>query len=165
MAHAVMRAIGMVAMKRVRMEEALAAEKGPEEAEGEGREKPSRACCDPVESVFAVQPRTDVERALFDRDDNLSPNGYLCVDLEIYLTHEPCVMCSMAILHSRFNRVVFARRMPGSGGMTADERGVGHGLFWRPTELNWKFLCWEFVEDDAEDDERDKLVVDDGINA
>ena len=155
----------MVAMKRVRMEEALAAEKGPEEAEGEGREKPSRACCDPVESVFAVQPRTDVERALFERDDNLSPNGYLCVDLEIYLTHEPCVMCSMAILHSRFNRVVFARRMPGSGGMTADERGVGHGLFWRPTELNWKFLCWEFVEDEAEDDERDKLVVDDGINA
>ncbi|KAB2569265.1 tRNA-specific adenosine deaminase subunit tad3 [Lasiodiplodia theobromae] len=182
MAHAVMRAIGMVALKRLRLEEAAAAagkkegsssstQAGDAEGQGEEREKeqkPSRACCDPVEPVFAVQPRTEVEKALFERDDNLSPNGYLCVDLEIYLTHEPCVMCSMAILHSRFNRVVFNRRMPRSGGMTADEHGVGHGLFWRPAELNWKFLCWEFVEDDEgakDDNEGSKLVVDDGINA
>lgn len=182
MAHAVMRAIGMVALKRLRLEEAAAAagkkeggssstQAGDSEGQGDEEEKeqkPSRACCDPIEPVFAVQPRTEVEKALFERDDNLSPNGYLCVDLEIYLTHEPCVMCSMAILHSRFNRVVFNRRMPRSGGMTADEHGVGHGLFWRPAELNWKFLCWEFVEDGegAEDDDEDsKLIVDDGINA
>ncbi|OJD29211.1 trna-specific adenosine-34 deaminase subunit tad3 [Diplodia corticola] len=196
MAHAVMRAIGMVAMKRVRLEEAEAEaeaagkdddegsgggaggrrgddaeeEEEEEEEEKKKKEKPSRACCDPVESVFAVRPRTAVERALFDRDDNLAPSGYLCVDLEIYLTHEPCVMCSMAILHSRFNRVVFARRMPRSGGLTADERGLGHGLFWRPTELNWKFLCWEFVEDDGVGDsegdrEGDEIVVSDDINA
>ncbi|KAF4544620.1 tRNA-specific adenosine-34 deaminase subunit tad3 [Lasiodiplodia theobromae] len=172
MAHAVMRAIGMVALKRLRLEEAAgksSTQAGDSEGQGEEKEqKPSRACCDPVEPVFAVQPRTEVEKALFERDDNLSPNGYLCVDLEIYLTHEPCVMCSMAILHSRFNRVVFNRRMPRSGGMTADEHGVGHGLFWRPAELNWKFLCWEFVEDNEgakDEDEESKLIVDDGINA
>lgn len=178
MAHAVMRAIGMVALKRLRLEEAAGKKEGASstqagDAEGQGEEeekeqKPSRACCDPVEPIFAVEPRTEVEKALFERDNNLSPNGYLCVDLEIYLTHEPCVMCSMAILHSRFNRVVFNRRMPRSGGMTADEHGVGHGLFWRPAELNWKFLCWEFVEDDEganDDGERSKLIVDCGINA
>jgi tRNA-specific adenosine deaminase 3 len=28
--------------------------------------------------------------------------------------------------------------------------GLKHGLFWRPSELNWKFLAWEFIEDDRD---------------
>ncbi|GME56552.1 tRNA-specific adenosine-34 deaminase subunit tad3 [Neofusicoccum parvum] len=175
MAHAAMRAVAMVARKRLRLEEMakaaspLVSEGGENDAGETASPKPSRACCDPVESVFAAEPLTSVEKALFERDDNLAPNGYLCVDLEIYLTHEPCVMCSMAILHSRFNRAVFLRRMPRSGGMTADnEQGVGgcHGLFWRPAELNWKFLCWEYIkEEEDENEKKDGLAVDEGINA
>ncbi|KAF2443521.1 cytidine deaminase-like protein [Karstenula rhodostoma CBS 690.94] len=130
MAHCVQRAIAMVAKKRLRM-----------------------AGTNPTlldRSLFCDVPLTEVEKAPYDKD-NIPANGYLCVDLDIYLTHEPCVMCSMAILHSRFKRCIFSKRMPLTGGMTADTagtatnpgKGLQHGIFWRPSELNWKFLAWE----------------------
>jgi len=134
MAHAVQRAIAMVAKKRLRL-----------------------AGTDPAlldRSLFCDSPLTEVEKEYYERD-NTASSGYLCVDLDIYLTNEPCVMCSMAILHSRFRRCIFSTRMPHTGGMTSDgaddtSTGLRNGLFWRPSELNWKFLAWEFKEDDKE---------------
>ncbi|KAL5116703.1 hypothetical protein ACEQ8H_005452 [Pleosporales sp. CAS-2024a] len=136
MAHAVQRAIAMVAKKRLRA-----------------------AGTDPAlldRSLFCDSPLTEVEKEYYERD-NIASSGYLCVDLDIYLTNEPCVMCSMAILHSRFRRCIFSTRMTRTGGMTSDgtdsmpmSGGLKHGLFWRPSELNWKFLAWEF-KDDAND--------------
>ncbi|KAH4982382.1 hypothetical protein HBI51_211250 [Parastagonospora nodorum] len=133
MAHAVQRAIAMVAKKRLRA-----------------------AGTDPAlldRSLFCDSPLTEVEKEYYE-SDNIASSGYLCVDLDIYLTNEPCVMCSMAILHSRFRRCIFSTRMSHTGGMTSDSidqeqssGGLKHGLFWRPTELNWKFLTWEFMED------------------
>ncbi|KAJ4289577.1 hypothetical protein N0V90_010906 [Kalmusia sp. IMI 367209] len=130
MAHSVQRAIAMVAKKRLRM-----------------------AGANPTlldRSLFCDIPLTEVEKPYYEKD-NIPASGYLCVDLDIYLTHEPCVMCSMAILHSRFRRCIFGKRMPLTGGMTADTarngansgQGLQHGIFWRPSELNWKFLAWE----------------------
>ena len=144
-AHAVHRAIAMVAKKRLRA-----------------------AGTDPAyldRSLFCDNPLTQVETEHYEKN-NTASSGYLCVDLDIYLTHEPCVMCSMAILHSRFRRCIFAKRMPLTGGMTSDkigpptspEGGLNHGLFWRPSELNWKFLAWEFCEEGAEEDENSKLI-------
>jgi tRNA-specific adenosine deaminase 3 len=134
MAHAVQRAIAMVAKKRLRA-----------------------AGADPAvldRSLFCDIPLTEIEKEYFVKD-NINQSGYLCVDLDIYLTNEPCVMCSMAILHSRFRRCIFAKRMPLTGGMTSDTAegyaplsgGLKHGMFWRPSELNWKFLAWEYKED------------------
>jgi hypothetical protein len=68
---------------------------------------------------YLNKPLTTFEAAAFARDV-LAPRGYLCVGLELYVTHEPCLMCSMALLHSRFDRIVFARRMPRTGGLTAE---------------------------------------------
>jgi tRNA-specific adenosine deaminase 3 len=60
-------------------------------------------------------------------------------------------------LHSRFRRCIFSKRMPRTGGMTSDSvdatplaGGLKHGLFWRPSELNWKFLAWEFKEENKD---------------
>jgi tRNA-specific adenosine deaminase 3 len=139
MAHAVLRAISMVAQKLVRSENR--ASKGTEP---------------PILEFEAFQdgPILDVEKRVFDQE-HPSPDGYLCHGLELYLTHEPCIMCSMAILHSRMGRVVFSRRMPLTGGMCSEDRGYGYpelegcgagrglGLFWR-RELNWSLLAWEW---------------------
>lgn len=76
-------------------------------------------------------------------DQSGTETGYLCHDLEIYCTHEPCVMCSMAILHSRFGKTIFQHRMPKTGGMCSDG-DLGHGLFWRK-ELNWTLLAWQWI--------------------
>lgn len=99
------------------------------------------------------QPALAKEEVIF-RDDALSEfeaehyvapsdDGYLCNNLEIYCSHEPCVMCSMAIVHSRFGRIVFRQKMLKTGGMYADGE-LGHGLFWRK-ELNWSMLAWQWV--------------------
>ncbi|RMD43228.1 hypothetical protein DV735_g1931, partial [Chaetothyriales sp. CBS 134920] len=64
--------------------------------------------------------------------------GYLCSGLDLYLTHEPCVCCGMAMIHSRFRACVFEKPLAGSGGLTARDHvhSLGYGLFWR-RELNW----------------------------
>ncbi|KAK5153547.1 hypothetical protein LTR04_006178 [Oleoguttula sp. CCFEE 6159] len=135
MGHAVMRAISLVAQKR--------------SLQSNGTSSPHQLSpALPKKDVSLDFPLTPLEQNIFGQD-NLQHNGYLCLDLEIYVTHEPCVMCSMAILHSRFGRCVFGKRMCRTGGLTADD-GLSYGMFWRP-ELNWKFLCWEWVGEGVED--------------
>jgi len=82
-------------------------------------------------------PLTPLESHYLTLDSNpasLAPRGYLCLNLEVYVTHEPCVMCSMALLHSRIGRVVFGRGGGSGGGMMAERGGqskgdeeIGHG--------------------------------------
>jgi tRNA-specific adenosine deaminase 3 len=139
MAHAAMRAIGMVArkLKRAKLDETP----GPTDVLG----------IDVDEGIYLDYAVGPEELEVF-INGPASADGYLCHGLEIYLTHEPCVMCSMALLHSRFGRVIFARRMAQTGALCSEADGLGHGLFWRK-ELNWCLLAWQL-----EDAERDILV-------
>ena len=142
MAHAVMRAIGLVARKRRVL-------LGSEYGSANQLDSPN---------ILADNPLSDIENKIYSIS-NLAPGGYLCLDLELYVSHEPCVMCSMAILHSRFGKVIYGKRLPRTGGISADmdsevdnsetaRLGLGYGLFWRP-ELNWKCLAWQWVDDDS----------------
>ncbi|KAI1153124.1 cytidine deaminase-like protein [Nemania diffusa] len=159
MGHAALRAISMVAQKLVRTENR--AEDKPAIMEFE---------------AFQDGPLLDDEEIVFEAE-HPCPDGYLCHDLELYLTHEPCVMCAMAILHSRMGRIVFRHRMPLTGGMSSEDRGYdtcgnpttcengpcgggrGLGLHWRK-ELNWSMLGWEWETDAVE-----RLTVDPHLHA
>lgn len=168
MAHAVMRAIGMIARKRREVAETLARQAN----EPDVLKHIIQVL--PHDDVFADRPLGDLEKYYYAQSP-IAPHGYLCLDLEIYISHEPCVMCSMAINHSRFGKVVFGKRMSRSGGLTSEltdatgsspatgvekvdtsescsEPGLGYGLFWRPG-LNWKLLAWEWVVEDGDEDD------------
>jgi tRNA-specific adenosine deaminase 3 len=94
------------------------------------------------DGIFQDRPLFTIEAQNHPQSNN--GDGYLCHGLEIYCSHEPCVMCSMAIVHSRFGKIVFARRMRETGGLCADGQ-LGHGLFWRK-ELNWTMLAWQWFD-------------------
>ncbi|TMW66373.1 hypothetical protein Poli38472_004138 [Pythium oligandrum] len=51
-----------------------------------------------------------------------SAESYLCTGYDVYVDVEPCVMCAMALIHSRARRVVFAHPNASDGALTSDHR-------------------------------------------
>ncbi len=49
------------------------------------------------------------------RDAGKTLGNYRLVDCDLYVTLEPCVMCSGAIMHARIRRVVFGASDPKTG--------------------------------------------------
>lgn len=51
-------------------------------------------------------------------DSVSATNGsqYLLMSLTVFLSHEPCIMCSMALLHSRVKEVFYLYPMEKTGG-------------------------------------------------
>ncbi|KAG6038101.1 hypothetical protein E4U41_004551 [Claviceps citrina] len=137
MTHCVLRAISMVAQKLVRHEHQAAGISA----------KPANLYYD----CFQDKPLIELERQCFEQD-HPNKDGYLCHGLELYVTHEPCVACSMGILHSRMGKAVFCYHMARTGGLSSDDRpdggGRGLGLFWR-RELNWSLLAWEWERENV----------------
>ena len=67
--------------------------------------------------------------------------AYLCTGMDVYMTDEPCVMCAMALLHSRVRRAVYRRRDSEMGGLGSAESV--HAL----SSTNHRFRAWRVVED------------------
>lgn len=65
--------------------------------------------------------------------------GYLCHNLLVYTTFEPCAMCAMALVHSRIGRLTYlfkhARGAIESSYFIGDRR-----------DLNWTYDIWRWVE-------------------
>ncbi|KAJ6256541.1 hypothetical protein Dda_8403 [Drechslerella dactyloides] len=106
LSHACYRAISLVGRKRV---------------EVTARHKPKV-------NIHAVNGPNSVMEEEFYAKVPGDPDGYLMNDLVVFMTHEPCVMCSMAMVHSRIGCFVFGEPMV-SGGLHADLAPPdGHGL-------------------------------------
>ncbi|OAL36507.1 hypothetical protein AYO20_04123 [Fonsecaea nubica] len=157
--HAVMRAVAMVANKELRRRIRAG---GHLKFKDTCSETPSGQALTPVESQYGedqeilrditsglgnVVLETNVNDAVPEKRPNPRSEGYLCSGLDIYLTHEPCVCCAMAMIHSRFRVCVFARKMPGSGGLCSEPGGnrLAYGLFWR-RELNWRVMTFQHTQ-------------------
>lgn len=156
--HALMRAIAMVAEKEARRRNDKENEKPGNTAADKHTINLGDRAVTPIERLYAQAPHS---RSQPDQSSHPGapspqstprPDAYLCNGLDVYLTHEPCVACSMAMIHSRFRVCVFWRRMPETGGLWAekddlgssDGQGLGYGLFWR-SELNWRVLTFQYL--------------------
>ena len=49
--------------------------------------------------------------------NDYAENIYLCTGFDMYVTHEPCVMCAMALTHSRIRRVFYGLENKVMGGL------------------------------------------------
>lgn len=67
------------------------------------------------------------------------PPPYLLSGLSLFTTHEPCLMCSMSLLHSRIAVVYYLRKSPHAGGLGSvyqvhEDKGLNH-----------KFQAWHWT--------------------
>ncbi|AAS53864.1 AFR493Cp [Eremothecium gossypii ATCC 10895] len=70
---------------------------------------------------------------------------YLCLDFDVYTTHEPCSMCAMALIHSRIKRCIFIQPMPETGALRP-ESGDGYCMH-SSKALNSKYEVFQWVGD------------------
>ncbi|KAK2735711.1 tRNA-specific adenosine deaminase subunit tad3 [Myotisia sp. PD_48] len=103
-----------------------------------GSTPPSIPSLSPLESHFFEIPNID----------STISGGYLCTDLDLYMTHEPCLCCSMGMLLSRFRSITVLH-----SGMRRNKVGNaldavnGYGLHWRE-KLNWRAIGFEYIVTD-----------------
>ncbi|GMR43571.1 hypothetical protein PMAYCL1PPCAC_13766, partial [Pristionchus mayeri] len=68
----------------------------------------------------------------------LSSLDYLATGADVFLTHEPCAMCAMALVHARAQRVFFARRTS-NGVLARREQGnLGEDYGCLSDERGWQ---------------------------
>ncbi|VDB95755.1 unnamed protein product [Peniophora sp. CBMAI 1063] len=75
-----------------------------------------RATALPSRSVSRPEPSPSSSRAETPSTTEKNGQHYLLTSLTLFTTHEPCIMCSMALLHSRVKEVFYLFPMDKTGG-------------------------------------------------
>jgi len=71
---------------------------------------------------------------------------YLLTSLTLFTTHEPCIMCCMALVHSRVSQVFFSKRMK-TGGCGGCDGAAVVSL----NGINHRYAVYEWDPDLSED--------------
>lgn len=138
---------------------------------GTGRERtPSPICGEkrkkhPISETNSFAPSPESSASSLSRDegngdieDGRIKKAYLCTGYDVFLTHEPCVMCSMALVHSRVGRVFYTVPMASSGGL-----GSQHKIHSHPN-LNHHFFVYRQVGYQAQQNKVKEQCNDDSVN-
>lgn len=103
---------------------------------------PLRHCCVNAVNQIAVDQVKNVVQ------DGKSPElPYLCTNFDVFVTREPCLMCSMALLHSRIKRLFFLEATTHFNyGCSMDGSFSVMKLHVNP-KLNHRFEVWRMTAD------------------
>lgn len=91
---------------------------------------------------------TVAEKLTLRKSENPSveDDGYLCLNFDVYTTHEPCSMCAMALIHSRIKRCIFVKEMKNTGALKPDS---GDGYCMHSNRLlNSKYEVFQWIGED-----------------
>jgi tRNA-specific adenosine deaminase 3 len=72
---------------------------------------------------------------------------YLCTGYDAFLAREPCVMCAMALVHSRLKRVFFAAPNAETGALSGDRAGVRRLHSVRSLNHHYQVFSYDVDED------------------
>ncbi|CDO93370.1 unnamed protein product [Kluyveromyces dobzhanskii CBS 2104] len=92
--------------------------------------------------------RDRVQNGTASEEEKSQKETYLCLDFDVYTTHEPCSMCSMALIHSRVKRCIFVNPMPVSGSLKPDS-GDSYCMH-SNRDLNSKYEVFQWVGDNLQ---------------
>lgn len=114
----------------------------------------SSLCCD---VCFIVDPAKDevlgsavceeidagldhsVMRAIREVAKNTDDDVYLCLGFDVYCSQEPCIMCCMALVHSRIGRLIFKNKSRDSKSSIRFFKLHGRA------QLNHTFQAWKYT--------------------
>ena len=97
-------------------------------------------------SPEAKKRRKSVAAKVMAESIGIPDKPYLCTGYDIYMTHEPCLMCAMALTHSRIKRIFYIEKdRNDKGALSSQTRKRLHGV----RTLNHHFTVWSFDEDDG----------------
>ncbi|GAA5992085.1 hypothetical protein JCM11641_002534 [Rhodosporidiobolus odoratus] len=98
----------------------------------------AHAACNAIDAVGILDLHDGrPELARFSPDAADPP--YLLTGLSVFMSHEPCLLCAMSLLHSRIKSLYFMKPAPGAGGC---------GSLYNVHEdggLNHRFEVWEWI--------------------